>query len=90
MTKLDTDNYLLVEGFEYDFNIYCHDRKFNPTYYVFFTEDRLDIYGDVYPTFSKKIFKKNKKNAIKSILKKKAKIYVTLSTFTQYCFIRQR
>lgn len=72
MTKLDTDNYLLVEGFEYDFNIYCHDRKFNPTYYVFFTEDRLDIYGDVYPTFSKK-FSKKIKNAIKSILKKRPK-----------------
>lgn len=71
-TKLDSDNYLLVENTEYSFNIFCHDHKLNPTYYVFFVDDQLDIFGSVYPTFSKKYAKKVK-FAIKRVLKKEPK-----------------
>lgn len=68
-TKLHTNNYLLAEDFGYDFNIYGHDRKFNPTYYIFFREGRLDIFGDVYPTFSRR-FARKIKIALRRILKK--------------------
>lgn len=71
-TKLDTDIFLLVRDSIYNFNIYCHDNKFNPTFYVFFVNDQLDIFGDVFPTFSKR-FAKKIKIGIKRILKKRPK-----------------
>ncbi|RNC63895.1 hypothetical protein [Proteiniphilum sp. X52] len=80
-TKLDTDNYLLVEDFEYDFNIYCHDKKFNPTFYVFFSEDRLDIVGRFYPSYSRKYTKKAT-IAIKRVLEKKPKYILSCTLLT--------
>lgn len=68
-TKLYTDSYLVIEDFKFNFNIYCYNNKLNPTYYVFFVDNQLDIYGTIYPTYSKR-YAKHVKFAIRQIIGK--------------------
>lgn len=67
--KLYTDSCLIIKDFRFNFNIYCYDSKLNPTYYVFFVDNQLDIYGTIYPTYSKR-YAKQVKFAIRQIIGK--------------------
>ncbi len=71
-SKLNSNNYLLLDDSRYPFDLYCYDDKFNPRYFVYFNKDELDNFGNAYPTMELK-YSKQLKTAIKRILKKKPK-----------------
>src|SRR5690606_14658826 len=71
-SRLNSNSYLVFEDSRYAFDIYCHDSKFNPTFFVYFNKDELDNFGNVYQTPELKYAKKLKA-AVKRILKKKPK-----------------
>lgn len=67
--KFDTYDYLEIDTSFYNFNIYCVDRQLNPVYFIFFRNNRLDFFGDFYPTFSRSYSEKIK-HALSTVLKK--------------------
>lgn len=71
-SRLNSNNYLLLDDSKYPFDIYCYDDKFNPRFFVYFNKDELDNFGNAYQTIELKYAKKLKA-AIKRILKKKPK-----------------
>lgn len=71
-SRLNSNNYLLLDDSRYPFDLYCYDDKFNPRFFVYFNKDELDNFGNAYQTIELK-YSKQLKAAIKRILKKKPK-----------------
>lgn len=74
-TSLKTGNYLIVRDSVMIFDLYCHDKKLNPRYFVRFENNNLEDFGTNYPILSAK-YAKQLKSGIKQVLKKNPKYII--------------